>query len=320
VARCRDKHQTRKALLEHNAWPVRSVAVSSVEDALAVCHDFGYPTVLKPRSLAGSFGVVKVNSDDELRNAFHIARNAAIDGVKQFESEGVLIEEFLEGPEISVDCAWIEGRIFPIFLARKLKSYPPYFEEVGHIVRATDDLIQDEQLLNFLSETHRAVGFTDGITHTELMLTPKGPRLVEINCRYGGDLIPYVGYLATGIDPGKILVEVACGQCPSFDRSLTRSATVRFIYPPKDVVVGNVEIEREKLPHEVDTARVLAPEGRKLFLPPVGHVTCRYAAIVIVNEPGQDFGTTLAAIESACTLTTVEGESFKPRLGKDFFE
>jgi hypothetical protein len=102
------------------------------------------------------------------------ARQAREDGVPYFR-HGIFVEEYLEGPEISFDSACHDGVLMPLFLARKLTGFPPYFEETGHSIDAADPLLPDPELLNVLVSAHRAVGFHDGITHTEVKLTKDGP-------------------------------------------------------------------------------------------------------------------------------------------------
>lgn len=103
---------------------------------------------------------------------------------------GALIEEYLTGPEISIDGAVVDGRYTPLFVARKTVGMHPYFEELGHLVNAADGLMSDPQLLATLASAHRAIEFRHGVTHTEVKLTGRGPVIVEINGRLGGDMIP----------------------------------------------------------------------------------------------------------------------------------
>ena len=133
----------------------------------------------------------------------------------------MLVEECLTGPEVSVDAAVHAGEVLPMFTARKEVGYPPYFEEIGHLVDATDPLWDDPKLRQVLVETHRALGLTDAMTHTEFKLTPAGPKVIEVNARLGGDLIPYLGMQVTGIDPGLVAAAVACRTAAGADRHPT---------------------------------------------------------------------------------------------------
>jgi hypothetical protein len=66
----------------------------------------------------------------------------------------VLVEEFADGYEISIDSAIIGGQVTPFCLARKELGYPPYAEEVGHFVDAGDPLLMDTELMKVLADAH----------------------------------------------------------------------------------------------------------------------------------------------------------------------
>jgi biotin carboxylase len=167
----------------------RFALVHDVTVARATAGAFGYPVVLKPRGMGASIGVVRVNGPDELDEAFRISEAAGHGGAPAYEG-GVLVEEFLTGPEISVDGALRDGGYTPFCLAHKRIGPAPFMEEIGHLVDPADPLLTDPGLLEVLATAHRVLGVRDGITHTELKLTPRGPAIVEVNARLGGDLIP----------------------------------------------------------------------------------------------------------------------------------
>ncbi|HET9381546.1 MAG TPA: ATP-grasp domain-containing protein [Streptomyces sp.] len=303
VARCRDKHRTRTALAEARVPQAASVLVSSPAEAHQAAEHIGYPVICKPRALGASFGVSAVETPDGLAAGFAEARGATEDGVPYFEA-GVLIEEYLRGEEISVDSAVVGGEVVPMFVARKISGFDPYFEEVGHSVDAADPLLTDPALLEVLAGAHRAVGYTTGVTHTELRLTADGPKVIEINSRLGGDLIPRVGLLATGVDPGAVAVAVATGR-PLPERPATgRTAAVHFLYPPADCVVREVTVDEDGLPPQTEVVGVLASPGQELRLPPAGHVTSRYAYVITAAA---DAGTAAAAAVRAAEAVRVHG-------------
>ncbi|MGH3157022.1 MAG: ATP-grasp domain-containing protein, partial [Streptosporangiaceae bacterium] len=173
--RCRDKHLTREALAAAGVPQARSVLVATLDEALAAARQIGYPVVLKPRAMAASLGAVLAAEPGELTAQFAFAHDTTIPGAWRYDA-GVLVEEYLTGPEISVDSAVHAGRVFPMFVAHKEVGYPPYFEEVGHVVDARDRLLADPALLEVLQATHAGLGFTDGMTHAEFKLTPDGPK------------------------------------------------------------------------------------------------------------------------------------------------
>ncbi|MDI1446322.1 ATP-grasp domain-containing protein [Polyangium sp. 6x1] len=228
VGRCRDKYQTRVALGAARVPQAISRLVASVEEAAETAFRIGYPVVVKPRALRASIGVSYVERPNDLAAAYTRARASAEDGVPH-DDAGVLVEEYLEGPEVGVDVAWVNGRPTPLFVARKILGFPPHFEEIGHVVDGRDPLLLDAALLGVVDAAHRAVGFQTGITHTELRLTDTGPKVIEINARLAGDLIPYLGWVASGIDPGQVAVDVACGRPLRLAPSRLRVALVHFL-------------------------------------------------------------------------------------------
>ena len=91
------------------------------------------------------------------------------------------------------------------------------------------------------------------MTHAELKLTPAGPKIIEVNARLGGDLIPYLGLRASGMDPGLAAAAVACGQPPELTSDRTLVGAVRFFYVDHDdTTIGAVEADRAALPSTVD--------------------------------------------------------------------
>ncbi|AUG77906.1 ATP-grasp domain-containing protein [Kitasatospora sp. MMS16-BH015] len=301
VGRCRDKHQTRAALAAAGVPQATSVLVSSLEEAAAAAAGIGYPVILKPRALGASFGVNAVADAEGLAAGYAEARGAEEDGVPYFDA-GVLVEEYLTGEEISVDAALVDGELLPLFVARKISGFDPYFEEIGHTVDAGDPLLTDPRLLDVLTRAHRATGYHTGITHTELRLTADGPEVIEINARLGGDLIPYVGSVATGVDPGRVAVEVATGRRPDTAQTRDKVAAIHFLYPEADGTVAEVLADEAALAEVVTAHGVLAGPGQELLLPPAGHVTSRYGYLVVEGDTAADCERAAEAARRAVTV------------------
>lgn len=276
---CRDKPRTRSALTAAGLVQPRFTVASDFAEAREAAAAVGYPVVVKPRAMGASMGVVRVGGPEELAAAFAIADASGRSGQPAYR-RGVLVEEMLTGPEISVDGAVVAGRYTPIFLAHKTTGHEPYFEEQAHVVTADDPLLCDPALLSTLRRAHRALGVADGITHTEVKLTARGPAIVEVNARLGGDLIPYLGLLATGVDAGHLAIDIATGSADRPPVATRRSsAGIRFSYPPTDGRVTKIEVPAPgSVPGLLESASVVEPDT-VLRLPPNGYIS-RYAYVI----------------------------------------
>ncbi|HTZ42491.1 MAG TPA: ATP-grasp domain-containing protein [Jatrophihabitans sp.] len=308
VLRCRDKHLTRQLMAEAGVPQPRSVLVATADEAAAVAAELGYPVVLKPRGVAASLGVVLAADEAELREHFTFARDTTAPGAVVGDSI-VLVEEYADGPEISVDCAVFNSEVLPICLAHKEIGYPPYFEEVGHLVDGADPLLADDGFRDLLVRAHRALGFTDGVTHSEFRLTPSGPKLIEVNARLGGDLIPYLGLRATGIDPGLAAAAVAVGRRPEVTPDRKAFGAVRFCYVPHELTIGAIGFDAERLPAGIDLAVVRAAAGQRHAPPPKGTVWGRIAYLTAVADSEAEARAANAGAEAALVVEPAADEA-----------
>lgn len=303
VRACRDKHEGRRQLEAAGVPQARSMLVGSLGAAREAASRVGYPVVVKPRALSSSVGVALVRTAAELECAYRQASTAGFAGLPGY-AEPVLVEEYLVGTEFSIDSMCHDGRVVPLFLAHKRLGYSPAFEETGHIVRADDPLLADPAVTSILQSAHTALGLTEAMTHAEIRLTAAGLRVIEVNARTGGGLIPYIGQLATGIDLGAVAADLAIGASPDLRRTRNHVAGVRFVYPDQDLTVGSITIDRGRLPTEITEVRVLAAPGQQVRLPPRQTVHCRCAAIIAEARSETQCS---AALDQAVAAVTITG-------------
>ncbi|MEU2357698.1 ATP-grasp domain-containing protein [Streptomyces misionensis] len=232
VEACRDKYLTRSLLAAAGVPSARSYLVADAETAVEYAVLLGGPVVIKPRSLAGSAGVHRADTPDQVRDAFQAAKDASLFGMERTGEAGVLIEEYLDGPEVSVECVVLgRGTVHVAAVTRKYLGDEPAFQEVGHLVDATDPLLADRRIHDVAVDALSAVGISSGVMHVEMRLTRLGPRIIEINARLGGDLIPHLVHLATGLNLPQINADLATGVAPELIPSQSQSAAVRFLLP-----------------------------------------------------------------------------------------
>ncbi|MCP9961478.1 ATP-grasp domain-containing protein [Streptomyces somaliensis] len=281
----RDKLDVRERLATAGLPQPGFGGASTVADALSLLDDIGYPAVLKPRRLAGSCGVVRVDDAEDVAQRFETVVSAEFFGVENPGSDRVLVEELLVGDEVSVDSACRDGVVTPLIVARKRSSPPPYFEELAHTVSATDPLLESAELRDLLQRIHCALGLDNLMTHIELRLTAAGLRLVEVNPRLGGDMIPYLGGLATGVSLSRVAAGIAVGEAPELTPRAARVAHVELLSPDRDLVLESVEVDRGALPEEVHSLVITKKPGDILRLPPEGNSNmCRYGYLITLGK------------------------------------
>ncbi|HEV2378154.1 MAG TPA: ATP-grasp domain-containing protein [Streptosporangiaceae bacterium] len=285
---CRDKYLTRSALEKAGLSQPGFGLVGDLPEALAAADRIGYPVVIKPRGAAASYGVVRVDGAQELASKFTFSRDATVPDAPHYE-QAVLVEEYLQGPEVSIDSCVQHGKVTPMYVARKEVGFAPYFEETGHTVDACDPLLADGEVRKTLQEMHEAIGFVDGWTHTEFKLTADGPKIIEVNGRLGGDLIPYLGQLASGNDPGVAAAAAACGTPPATAAERSLVAGVCFLYAERDgATIEAISFDETGFHPAVHSAVVLARPGDVVSLPPKGIVSGRVAfAIAVADTLGE---------------------------------
>ncbi|MFE4826761.1 ATP-grasp domain-containing protein [Streptomyces sp. NPDC056672] len=297
----RDKAASRRHFAQHNVPSATSTRVQTLAEAAAAADRTGFPVVLKPSSHAGSIGVIRINSPEALPAGWEFAVSGA--GAQGREGSGVLVEEYLDGPEISVECVTQHGATTVVAVTRKDVGFAPYFEEVGHTVTAGDPLVSE--VAPVAAHALRALGVTDGVQHIEMRLTATGPRIIEVNARIGGDMIGELVRLATGLDLPRIAADIACGNAPDLTPTAHTTAAITLLYPP---VVGTLTARH--LPavpgpshpwlHQVTWLRNI---GEQVCLPPTALPgAARIGFLIVTADSPGDARSRLASLTEQLTL------------------
>jgi len=202
-----DKHAMRVRLRETGIDTTASAVVADLAALRAFVGDHGFPCVVKPVAGAGSAGVAVVTHDSELASAFERA-SGRFDGVPD---AGVLIEQFHEGPQFSVEAFSELGEHQVVSITRKF-SDPTTFVELGHVASAELSSEQQAKVYDYVERVLDALGVEFGATHTEIVLSEAGPRIIETHVRQGGDEIPALTFDATGVDLAEYVVRQTVGE------------------------------------------------------------------------------------------------------------
>ncbi|MGY0235177.1 ATP-grasp domain-containing protein [Longispora urticae] len=297
---CRFKNVTRRVLEAAGVPQPRSIPVTSLEEARVAAERIGYPVVVKPHDLLAGMGVLRIDSPDQLEERYLDSTGNPVGGVPDYVYEP-LIEECVTGTEVSVDCALHGGELTVLCLARKDTGFAPYFVEIGHTVDGADPLLGDPALLDLLRAAHKAIGYRDGVTHTEVMLTADGPKIIEINGRMAGGHITQLAMFATGTDVGLAACDVACGRPPVVGTAPARVAAIRFFSVEEDATIDSLRFDEDALHPAVDHTLVTAEPGTAAQRPH-GTGSGRLALAVAVGDSTQECRDALASAQAALRI------------------
>lgn len=183
-----------------------------------------YPVIVKPTDRSGSLGITKVTNHQELRQAVTIAINHS------FEHEA-LVEQFIEGREISVEFISYGGKHYPLQITDKVTTEAPHFVELAHHQPAALTAEQYDAIYDLTRRALNALGVTNGASHSEYKITKEGKIYVmEIGARMGGDFIGSdLVRLSTGYDFVQGVIEVALGMFVAPVRTQCKYAGVYFL-------------------------------------------------------------------------------------------
>jgi biotin carboxylase len=215
------------------------VAANLKEARSAVEKLASFPLIFKPdRSFGGSRGVTRVESSQEVAQAFHDAKNGGLPG------SDVVVEHCVDGTEHSAEVLIWNGRTSVLCIGQKVKSVPPYRVDVSVQYPAPLTAAQRDTVAEMCDRAVKALGLTKGVAHVEFCYTRRGPVLFEIGARCGGGHTPQIAHHVAGVNEFVEACRMACGMAPTrFDPLFSRGADYRFlIFDPG--VLESIDIPR----------------------------------------------------------------------------
>ena len=177
---------------------------SNIQSPMA---DLQLPLIVKPTDRSGSLGVQKVERAEDLQPAIELAKSLSIAGE-------AIVEEYIEGREISVEMISQNGVHHALQITDKTTTGAPHFVELGHHQPSTLPAEMQTRIFAITRKALDALGLTHGASHSEYKITADGRIVVmEIAGRMGGDFIGSdLVQLSTGYDFLRGVIEVAMGE------------------------------------------------------------------------------------------------------------
>ena len=163
-----------------------------------------YPCVVKPCEGSSKSGVSFVQNKDGFTKAIEYASDST--------NGAIIVEEYIEGKELSVESISFHGNHQIIQITDKDSSSAPHFVELGHHQPADIPYDLKEKIERLIPDLLKTIGYTNGASHIELKYNGNDVYLIEVNLRGGGDDISNkLVQMSSGIDYLRCMIEVALG-------------------------------------------------------------------------------------------------------------
>ncbi|MFY4718757.1 ATP-grasp domain-containing protein [Streptomyces sp. LaBMicrA B280] len=261
VQACRDK-TTQRRLLAGAGVPVPAFTeVGEVAEAVDAAARLGLPVVVKPVQGSGSVGVRLCASLGEVADHAGALLSATVNERGLAAPTWILVESYLTGREFSVE---VVGHEAVVTVAKHIGP-PPVFVETGHDLPADLPPRRRDALTACAVAAVRALGLGWGAAHVELRLDGDTPRVIEVNPRLAGGMIPELVRRACGIDLITAQVRAAVGLPVTLERDRDAGASIRFLTAEAAGTLGPADAVEEALsrarevPEVVDAALYRAP-------------------------------------------------------------
>lgn len=238
-----DKGLMRECLKEQNVPVPLFFKTSRYFDYLNIIEYLPSKFIVKPADNSGSRGIFLVGDKNNKQNVDY-----AFNYSKSYSRSGeVIVEEFMEGPEVSVETLSIDGKVIVIAITDKITTGPPNFVELGHSQPSQLSHEIQKQIKDVAIRAVKAMGIINGPSHTEIIVTNKGPKIVELGARLGGDNITsHLTPLSTGIDLVKCCIKIALGEKPYIEKKINRASAIRYFQGPVGKIKSISGIEETK--------------------------------------------------------------------------
>lgn len=200
--------------------------VSSREEYNAAASRFNVPFIVKPADNSGSRGIVKIEDITDknlIFEAYDYSRSSSRNG-------DVVVEEYMNGPEVSVETLTVNGECHVIQITDKITTGAPHFVEMGHTQPSQLDGETKRRISEVAKLANKVVGITNGPSHTEIIVTKDGPKIVELGARLGGDCITtHLVPLSTGVDMVESCIRISLGEEPDIGIKFSKGSAIRYL-------------------------------------------------------------------------------------------
>ncbi|MBI3394595.1 MAG: alpha-hydroxy-acid oxidizing protein [Spirochaetia bacterium] len=223
----------RKRLERHGVPIPRFFSVWSIKEARDAMDELTFPLVIKPADNMGARGVIKVRNRNEIYAAFRHAK-------RHSPSSEMILEEYMAGPELSVDALAFQGQIRITGVADRIIAREPFFVELGHNMPSNQPASVLAEAEEVMKQAMRALGIHTGAGKGDLKITPDGVKVGEVAARLSGGFMSSHTYpLHSGVNLLRAAIQISLGDIPdALEPTQNLVAIERSIMGPAGKIVS----------------------------------------------------------------------------------
>ncbi|GMA46544.1 ATP-grasp domain-containing protein [Tetragenococcus muriaticus] len=246
--KARNKYLMRDALSQIEGLCPKYRHVLSFSDLQQAVKEVGIPGIFKPVGGAGSKGIFKIDENTNVEETYRLMLETTSpeeDKTFSYYPNEYIYEEYLEGPEVSIDGVVQDHIVYMTGVADNLVS-EDYSLDYMEIFPSEKD---DETIKEIKRSTKTAVkelGFNDCSFHLEGRVTKEGFKMLEVAARpAGGFIASHVIENASGISYIEFIIKVAVGEniqdsWPEFDKISNQSVCHYEVLANEEGVITNI--------------------------------------------------------------------------------
>jgi len=236
-----DKGQFRKRLaqLEIPVPRFATISFDQLGQLEVISDEIGYPLIIKNTDSSGSRGT-KIFYVKNLPSL----KKATLQAIDVSKSKVALIESFWEGPEQTLESLFdIDGEFHPCFITDRLfDKSDGYAVETGLNHPSQLNKSTQEEMFQIAEDVARKLGIKVGAAKYDFILTPNGPRIIEMTVRLSGGFdCQYIVPAATGKNIILAAILTAIGEkFPNtlLEKTLNKVVISRSIWPNPGIITS----------------------------------------------------------------------------------
>lgn len=288
-----DKSIMREALKNAGVPVPQFYRVKNTEEFIEAADHLPTTFMVKPADSSGSRGILKVDNKEESIKAYEYA--------KKFSRNGIVVaEECMTGPEVSVETLAYDGEVNVIQITDKITTGAPHFVEMGHTQPTR--LACAEEIKKVAIAANKAIGIENGPSHTEIIVTEEGPKIVELGARLGGDCITtHLVPLSTGVNMVEACIKIALGEKPDITSTINCGSAIRYFHQHAGMINDIQGIEEAKRVFGVKQISIVHGIGEKIT-----EITDSGSRMGFVIAQGKDADEAAKACEKALSKIIIK--------------